>query len=160
NEFVLQGLPEDVRREVVETAQTYYEPLLKPGQAVVLNKLREGGTGSLETPDRWNAVRKWLEDPKELSEYRYLARLLCQLQGYPEPADPVTALRQFLQRQTFPIDVSEFILEVPEDFQDRVPGNASLVLTQTNSDGDRTRVEYRLGPEGGKPARGGRAREY
>src|SRR4051812_30138281 len=51
SEFVLDGLPEDVRREVVETAQTYYEPLLAPARAVVLARLREGGTGSEEMPE-------------------------------------------------------------------------------------------------------------
>jgi hypothetical protein len=160
SEFVLEGLPEDVRRGVIETARTFYEPLLGPARAAVLARLRQAGGGSMETPARWDAVSKWLEGPKELSDWRFLARLLCQLQGHPEPSDPVVALRQFLQRRSFLLDVPEFILEVPDEFQDRLPGNASLVLTHTSRDGDKTRVVYRRGPEEGKLTQEGQIREY
>lgn len=159
-EFVLEGLPDDVRREVIETAQTYYESLLPPAQALVLNHLRQAAPGSTETAGRWDAVQKWLENPTELSDWRFLARLLRQLQGYPEPIDPVVSLRQFLQTPSFRIHVPEFVLEVPESFQGRIPSNASLILTHTSTDESKARLVYRLGPEGGKPARAGRTREY
>lgn len=157
SEFVLDGLPRPQRREVEETARIYNEPLLTPAQALVLAKL-EGGGGGSETSARWDAVRRWLEDSTELADWRVLARVLTRLQGLPEPTDPVTALREFLGKTSFPIDVAEFMLEVPRDFRDRMPGNAELVLTHTNGDRERTQVSYRL--KDGKPGPDGDTWEY
>ncbi len=153
SEFVLDDdLPKQLRQEVIATARIYDDNLLKPGRALVLSKLKDAGSGSMELQERWDSVRLWLENPKELADWRVLARLLNQLQDHPPPTDPVLALREFLQKKTFTLDLPPYItLRVPDEFTSRIPTNVSLTIKATGLAGEEKVVDYQYDSDEKRP---------
>ena len=127
DEFVLRGLPEAVRGDIRQAAQTSYEHLLEAGRAVVQRRLQDAAPGDEETPARWQALRRWLAEPEELSAWRVLARVLVRLQD-PDRAvpDPVTELASFLGRDRFELTFKRLTLEVPDRWDVRPAGKLSI----------------------------------
>jgi hypothetical protein len=112
-DFALAEVPDAIRPVVRKRAQTNYDNLLEPARDAVLKHLQQGGSGTEETPARWNAVRDWLKDPGELASWRVLALTLLRLTEA-EPQDPVTALASFLQKTSFPINIRSSVVEIPD----------------------------------------------
>jgi hypothetical protein len=81
-----------------------------------------------------------------------LLRTLARLFDNPEPIDPVTDLREFLARDRFMISPRTITLEVPRDFAEKVPGNATLTLTHTPRDGTPQTLVYQR-PNTDRPRR-------
>jgi hypothetical protein len=117
-QFVLEGLPDAVRPKVRQVARTNYEALLELGRAEVLRQLQQAGSGTEETPVRWQAVREWLRQPRELASWRVLAVVLARLHD-PDAPDPVDDLAEFLGRTSFPIAIERIVLEVPDSSRAR-----------------------------------------
>ncbi len=111
-EFVRDGgLPQAVADEVGRRARRDYERLLEPARALVRDKL---GAGDAETPERWRAVRDWLNDPKELAGWRGLAHVLARLADA-SAVDPVAALAAFLDKKSFTIDLESITVVIPDE---------------------------------------------
>lgn len=135
-EFTLDGLPDAARPKVQQAAHTNYENLLRPAQAEVLRQLQQAGTGTDETVERWAPVRRWLEAPRELAEWRVVALVLDRLHDL-DPADPVDALAAFLGKTTFTISLSRVTVEVPDSLRARPTSGANFSIYHPASSGDK-----------------------
>jgi hypothetical protein len=140
-DFVFDEVPDAVRPLVDQAAHTSYEHLLDPGQDIVLKQLEQGGGGG-ETQARWQSVRLWLRDPKELEDWRVLAGVLIRLHDpssphTPESADPVSVLAEFLDRSSFPLSIRRVILEIPESLERRPVSDAPLSIYHPASAGEK-----------------------
>jgi hypothetical protein len=151
-EFTLDQLPEALVPQVRQAAGTSYENLLEPGQKAVLAQLRQAGSGTEESAARWEEVRKWLGSPTELSDWRVLAAVLARLHD-PDAKDPVTALREFLEKSSFPVDVQRLTLEIPESVQARAAQGAKLTIHHETRSGKQPSVVLELAEEGERDAR-------
>jgi hypothetical protein len=132
-DFVFDAVPDAIRPVVDQAAHTSYEHLLGPGQAAVLKQLEQGGGGAAETEARWENVRRWLRDPKELEDWRVLAGVLIRLHDpahphTPESADPVRTLADFLERTSFPLTIRRLTLEIPEGLERKPAAGAPLSI--------------------------------
>jgi hypothetical protein len=150
-EFRLEDLPDAARPLIRKVAQTNYENLLEPGRAVVLRQLQQGGGGTEETPQRWEAVRNWLKDPEELAAWRVLAVVLARL-SEPDAADPVTALHSFLQKSSFTVSFSRIVVEIPESLKVKPAPDASFAVYHPSSAGDRPALVLEQVGEGERQA--------
>jgi hypothetical protein len=111
--FVLDNVSDAARPAVRQAARTSYRALLPSGRAEVLRQLQPGGDEAADTPQRWAAVRRWLQEPEQLASWRVLAGLLVRLDD-PDAKDPVTDLAEFLGKRELALDVHTLELEVPE----------------------------------------------
>jgi hypothetical protein len=134
-EFTLHNLPDAVKPKVRQVARTNYEYVLEPARAVVLEQLRQAGSGPDETPARWEAVRNWLRDPVELAAWRVVAVVLARLAD-PEAADPVTALHSFLQKSSFTIAFTKLVVEIPDSLKVKPGANATFNVYHPASAGE------------------------
>jgi hypothetical protein len=130
--FVLEGLPDAVVAKIRQEARRYYAALLEPGRAEVLRKLKQAGQGSEETPERWEAVRRWLKEPLELNGWSELAAVLARLAD-PKAPDPVRALAEFLGQDRFGIEIRGASMEVPERLGVRPRADAAFKVYQPAS---------------------------
>jgi hypothetical protein len=106
-----------------------------PGQAAVLRQLQQAGSGDVETPARWEAVHRWLQNPEELAAWRVLARVLVRLHQPDVPDDdPVRVLASFLGQERFTIELNQLTLEVSERLKVRPAPDAVLSVFQGNGD--------------------------
>ncbi len=159
SDFVFDKLPDAVRPTVDQAARTSYEHLLEPARAVVLQQLRRAGSGAEETRARWQGVRDWLRDPKELEDWRALARVLIRLQDpagphAPETVDPVGALADFLERASFSITLRRLTLEIPDDVGRKPAADAALAIYHPASAGeDKPALTFKPSGEGERDAR-------
>src|SRR5579883_557902 len=99
-DFIFDSVPEAIRPAVHQAAHTNYEHLLVPAHSAVLKQLEQASGGAEETRARWESVRNWLRDPKELEDWRVLAGVLIRLHDpgspqTPESVDPVSSLAEF-----------------------------------------------------------------
>jgi GTP-binding protein EngB required for normal cell division len=152
SDFILDRVPDAIRAQVRQVAQTHYGHLLGPGQAAVLSQLQQAGGGSEETRSRWESVRNWLRAPRELEDWRVLAVALVRLHD-PEAGDPVTALAGFLDKTSFTLDLRRLTLEVPESLGVRPTAEASLSLYHPASSGEKPAVLFEQSGEGERDAR-------
>ncbi len=152
-QFVLEGLPDAVRPAVRQAARTNYEILREPGRAEVLRQLQQSGSGTEETPARWEAVREWLRQPRELAAWRALAVLLTRLHE-PDATDPVEDLYTFLGRTSFPIALQRVVLEIPDSSRVRPAPGASLSVYHPPTAGDRPALVLEASGEGERDSRG------
>jgi hypothetical protein len=150
-DFVLDRVPEAIRPQVRQVARTNYEHLLGPARDAVLDQLRQAGGGAEETRTRWEAVRTWLRDPKELEDWRVLAAALVRLHD-PESGDPVTALSEFLGKTSFTLDLARLTLEVSESLGAKPAAGASLAVYHAASAGDKPALSLELSGEGERDA--------
>jgi hypothetical protein len=155
-DFVFEKIPEAIRPIVNQTARTNYEHLLEPAQAAVLKQLEQAG-GAGETRARWETVRNWLRDPKELENWRVLAGVLIRLHdprdtNAPESADPVSGLAEFLDRPNFPITIHRLTLEIPESVERKPAPDANLFIYHPASSGDKPALVFQSAGEGERDA--------
>jgi hypothetical protein len=127
-EFRADDLPEAAVGDVRQAARTNYNNLLGPGREWVLRRLQEAGTGDKETPERWQAVRRWLQgNPDEFAAWRVLARVLRRLfEPDAQELDPVTELADFLGRDRFDVRLRRVSLGIPRDLKVRPQGNLTV----------------------------------
>ncbi len=127
-EFRPDDLPEAARPDVRQAARTNYQNLLDSGRAAVLRRLQQAGTDDRETPERWQDVRRWLQQgPEELADWRVLARTLRRLADPDaEVNDPVDELASFLGRERFDIRLGRLRLSVPRDLGVEPQGNLTV----------------------------------
>jgi hypothetical protein len=147
SDFILDRVPEAIRPQVRQAARTNYEHLLEPARAVVLNQLQQAGGGSGETKSRWEGVRAWLREPKELESWRVLAGVLVRLDD-PEAGDPVGALSDFLSKTTFALDVRRLTLELPESLDVKPTADAKFSIYHPSSSGDNPALVFEQFGEG------------
>ncbi len=151
-DFVFDEVPEAIRPLVDQTAHTSYEHLLDPGQALVLKQLEQGGGGE-ETQARWQSVRLWLREPKELEDWRVLAGVLIRLHDPASPhtlesADPVSVLAEFLDRSSFTVNIRRVILEIPESMDRKPVADAPLSIYHPASAGEKPALSLQPSGEG------------
>lgn len=151
-DFVFEEVPDAIRPVVHQTAHTSYEHLLEPAQAVVLKQLEQGGGGA-ETPARWENVRRWLRDPKELEDWRVLAGVLIRLHDSagshaPEAADPVSGLADFLNRTSFTLNIRRLTLEIPESLERKPANDAPISIYHPASAGEKPALLLQPSSEG------------
>jgi hypothetical protein len=103
-------LPGVMRQPVNDVAADSVRKLMDTGRGVVLQKLR--ADGRRETPESWKNVQRWLDDPKELAEWRQLVNILNRLRT-PAAPDPVSELAAFLDKRSFTIALNEVRLDIP-----------------------------------------------
>jgi hypothetical protein len=151
-DFVRDKVPEAIRPQVRQVARTYYENALEPARGAVLTQLQQAGGGAEETRGRWESVRKWLNDPKELADWRVLAGVLLRLDD-PDAGDPVTLLADFLGKTSFTLDVRRLTLEIPESLEVRPAADASLSIHHPASAGDKPALVFETSGEGERDAR-------
>jgi hypothetical protein len=127
-EFRPDDLPEAARPDVRQAARTNYQNLLDSGRDAVLRRLQQAGTDDRETPERWQEVRRWLQQgPEELADWRVLARVLRQLADPDaEVHDPVDELASFLGRERFDLRLSRLRLGIPRDLGVEPQGNLTV----------------------------------
>jgi hypothetical protein len=147
-EFSRTGLPDALLPEVDRAVAANYDNLLDPARDLVLSRLQKAGTGDAETPARWHAVRDWLRDTTELADWRALAAVLLHIQD-PHARDPVTALADFLNETTFPLDINRVVLELPDELRGQVPSTSELVIYHEH-DGKRSSMVFK---QTGEPRR-------
>ncbi len=159
SDFVLDKLPDAIRPIVDQAARTSYEHLLEPARAVVLHQLQRAGSGAEETRARWRGVRDWLRDPKELEDWRALARVLIRLQDpagphAPEAVDPVVSLAVFLDRASFSVTLRRLTLEIPDNVGRKPAADAALSIYHPASAGeDKPALIFKPFGEGERDAR-------
>ncbi|MGH7226451.1 MAG: hypothetical protein ACRELF_24815, partial [Gemmataceae bacterium] len=141
SDFVFENVPEAIRPLVDQTAHTNYEHLLQPAQVAVHKQLQQAGGGTEETRARWDSVRNWLRDPKELDDWRVLARVLVRLHDpaqphTPDSVDPVAALSEFLERTSFTLAFRRLTLEIPESLERKPVADANLSIYHPASAGE------------------------
>ncbi len=141
SDFVFDQVPEAIRPAVDQAAHTNYEHLLQPARAAVFKQLEQAGGGAEETRTRWDSVRNWLRDPKELDDWRVLARVLVRLHDpahphAPESGDPVAALAEFLERKSFTLTFRRLTLEIPESLERKPAADAALSIYHPASAGE------------------------
>jgi hypothetical protein len=142
SDFVFDTIPDAIRPAVDQAARTSYEHLLEPARAAVLQQLQRAGSGTEETRARWQSVRDWLRDPKELEDWRVLAFVLIRLQDPAGPhtspsADPVAVLAEFLDRPSFSITVRRLTLEVSESLERKPTPEGALSIYHPASAGEK-----------------------
>jgi hypothetical protein len=153
SDFIFEHLPEAIRPLVDQAAHTNYEHLLEPAQAAVLKQLEQAGSGAEETRARWETVREWLRDPKELQDWRVLAQVLIRLHDparphTPESSDPVSGLAEFLGRGSFTLTLRRLTLEIPESLDRKPAADANLSIYHAASAGDKPALVFELSGEG------------
>jgi hypothetical protein len=151
-DFVFDEVPDAIRPVVDQAAHTSYEHILEPGQAAVLKQLEQGGGGA-ETPARWENVRRWLRDSKELEDWRVVAGVLIRLHDpsnphTPESPDPVSTLSEFLERPSFPLNIRRLTLEIPEGLERKPAADAPLSLYHPASAGEKPALVLQPSGEG------------
>jgi hypothetical protein len=151
SDFILAGVPDAIRPQVQEAAGTYYEYLLGPARAAVLEQLQQAGGGAEETRTRWETVRNWLRDPKELEDWRVLAVTLARLHD-PEAGDPVNVLSDFLAKTNFALDLRRLTLEIPESLGVKPAADATLSIYHPASAGGKPALVFELSGEGERDA--------
>ncbi len=144
--------PKRSGRRCARRARTFYERLLEPARAAVLSQLQQAGGGAEETRARWDGVRDWLRDPKELQDWRVLAMVLVRLHDA-EAGDPVDALREFLSKTSFALDVRRVTLEVPEGLGVKPAADARFSVYHPASAGDKPARVFESSGEGERDAR-------
>jgi GTPase SAR1 family protein len=134
-QFTLDGIPDAAVGEIKQAAKANYDLLLEPGREEVLRQLQRAG-GEGESPARWQAIAKWLDDPTELASWRVLARVLVRLHE-PKRAepDPVKDLAGFLKQESFEIDLRRLMLEIPDQLGKRPTDDYVIYLRPAGSDG-------------------------
>lgn len=158
-DFVFESVPEAIRPAVDQAAHTSYEHLLDPARAVVLKQLEQAGGGAEESRARWLNVRAWLRAPKELEDWRVLARVLLRLYDptgphAPESVDPIGALTEFLERTNFSIAIRRITLEIPEGLERRPIADAALSIYHPASAGENNpALTFKPSGEGERDAR-------
>jgi hypothetical protein len=125
DDFSLMGLPEKIAGEIRRATRTRYEHLLKVGRDTVLRHLEEVSPEPRETPASWRALRRWLENPEDLKDWRILARVLGRLQD-PNADDPVTVLDRFLRQDRFDLVSQRLVLEIPDTVKIRPAGKMTV----------------------------------
>jgi hypothetical protein len=151
SDFILDHMPDAIRGQVRLLARTNYEHLLEPGRAAVLGQLQQAGGGAEETRTRWDSVRNWLRDPKELEDWRILAGALARLHDS-EAGDPVSALAAFLAKTSFTLDLRRLTLEIPESLGVKPAAEASLSLYHPASSGEKPALVFEQSGEGERDA--------
>jgi hypothetical protein len=151
-EFNLDDLPDAARPRLRQAARTNYEYLLEPGRAMVLRQLQQGGAGTEETAERWDAVRAWLKDPEELSAWRVLAVVLTRLHD-PDAGDPVAALQSFLQKTSFSLAFNRISVEIPDSLKVKPGSSAAYVVYHPASSGDKPALVLEQSGEGERRAK-------
>ena len=112
------ALPPAAAGEVQRRVKTVHDLLRRKARDLILGKLQEAPSGDPTAPDketreRWRPVQEWLRDPKELAGRRELAWALARLDD-PAAPDPVSDLASFLEKDSFPIHISEITVVLPE----------------------------------------------
>lgn len=153
SDFLFERVPEAIRPAVDQVAHTDYEHLLDPAQAAVLKQLEQAGSGAEETRTRWESVRNWLRDPKELQDWRVLAMVLIRLHDparahMPEASDPVSGLAEFLDRGSFTLTLRRLTLEIPESLERKPAADAKLSIYHPSSAGENPALVFELSGEG------------
>jgi hypothetical protein len=151
SDFVLDRVPEAIRLQVAQLAESKYKLLLEPARAAVLEQLRQAGGGK-ESRKHWENVRNWLRAPDELEGWRTLAVVLLRLHK-PEASDPVTALAEFLAKMSFPLDVRRLTLEIPESLDVKPADAAKFSIYHPSSAGDKPALVFEPSGEGQRDAR-------
>src|SRR5262249_46207082 len=114
--------------------------------------LQQAGTGADETPERWQALaRDWLGNPRDLAAWRELATILARLAD-PAAEDPVRALAEFLREKTFPLEMKEITVEIPDGLKVEPPVRGRLSVYH-NPKGDEPSLVFDLLPESEHDAR-------
>ncbi|MGH7171618.1 MAG: hypothetical protein ACRELG_15185 [Gemmataceae bacterium] len=157
-DFVFEHVPEAIRPTVDQIAHTNYEHLLEPAQAVVLKQLEQAGSGAEETRARWQSVRDWLRDPKDLQDWRTLAQVLIRLQDPARPhapasSDPVSGLAEFLDRGSFTLTIRRLTLEIPESLERKPAADANLSIYHLASAGEKPALLFEQSGEGERDPR-------
>jgi hypothetical protein len=157
-DFIFENVPEAIRPVVDQAARTSYEHLLVPGQAAVLRQLEQAGGGAEETRARWDNVRRWLREPKELEDWRVLAGVLIRLHDpagpqAPASADPVSGLADFLERTSFTLSIRRLTLEIPESLGRKPAANAPLSIYHPASAGEKPALVLQPSAEGERDPR-------
>jgi hypothetical protein len=152
-DFVFDNVPEAIRSVVHQAAHTSYEHLLVPAQSAVLIQLEQVGGGAEETKARWDGVRNWLRDPKELEDWRVLASVLIRLHDpgsphAPESPDPISGLAEFLDRTSFPLTIRRLTLEIPESLERKPASDANLSIYHPASAGEKPALDFEPSGEG------------
>lgn len=142
-ELVIADLPEAMRPEVLQAADTNYLYLLGPGRAEILRQLRERGG---DTRDGWRAVRQWLTSPKEMAEWRTLVGALNALR-LPPPADPVPELEAFLEKGSFTLNLSAVEVRLPLSLELAPRPDSALEIYQPRVVGTKPVLTLKLEPE-------------
>jgi hypothetical protein len=151
-DFAFEEVPDAIRPVVDQVARTSYSHLVEPAQALVLKQLEQSGGGE-ETKARWDNVRRWLRDPKELEDWRVLAGALIRLHDpasplMPESADPVSALADFLSRTSFSLKIHRLTLEIQEGLERKPAADASVSIYHPASAGERPALILQPSGEG------------
>jgi hypothetical protein len=153
SDFVFEHVPDAIRATVDQAAHTSYEHLLEPAQAAVSKQLEQAGGGAEETRSRWQSVRNWLRDPKELEDWRVLVQVLIRLHDpgsspTPESADPVSGLAEFLDRGSFTLTIRRLTLEIPESLERKPAADANLSIYHPASAGEKPALVLEPSGEG------------
>jgi hypothetical protein len=129
DDFRPDDLPEAARPDLRQAARANYQNLLESGRAAVLRRLQQAGSDDRETPERWQDVRRWLQQgPEELADWRVLVRVLRRLADPDaEVHDPVDELVAFLGRERFEIRLSRLRLGIPRDLGVEPRGNVTVL---------------------------------
>jgi|GEM_PF-957152 len=152
-DFIFYVVPEAIRPVVDQAAHVSYKHLLGPAQAAVQKQLEQADDGTEETLARWENVRQWLRDPKELDDWRVLAAALVGLhdpgqERTPVSADPVGALAEFLDRKRFTLTFRRLTLEIPESLGRKPAAEASVLIYHPASAGDKPALTLQQAGEG------------
>jgi len=108
-EFRAAELPEAMSAQTKHVANLRYRDLLGVARAEVRQQLQKHGG---DTEKGWIGVRKWLDAPKELADWRVLLAAVNGLRLL-APADPLTQLTDFLDRKSLPINLANVEVSLP-----------------------------------------------
>ncbi len=144
DQFLLAELPERMRPAVLQAAETNYRYLLTPAQAEILRQLQTNGG---DTRAGWQQVRRWLENPKELAEWRTLAGALNALRGRQGEHDPITALAEFLGRDSFTLRLDAVEVTLPLGLELTPKAGSALEIYQPRVGGMAPVAKMPLDPE-------------
>jgi len=153
SDFVFERVPQAIGDVVHQAARTNYEHLLEPAQAAVFMQLEQAGSDRKETRARWEKVREWLRDPKDLHDWRVVAQTLIRLHNpanprTPESSDPVSALAAFLDRGSFTLNLRQLTLEIPDNLERKPANEATLSIYHPASAGENPALVFELSGEG------------
>ena len=127
----LAALPVSVKQQVMREARRSYENLLRPVRELVA---QEAGAA-----EDWDKVRRLVRSPRELENWRTLARALTPLLDGPS-RDPVEELDAFVRERSYRLNPLRFVLEVPANSAARARPPATAVLTIEYVKGDEKSV--------------------
>jgi hypothetical protein len=133
-QFVLTGLPPKAQDVLRRAARGRYDNLIAAGREVVLRHLQQVSPDGRETYAGWRALLPWLSDPKDLQDWRVLARVLARLQD-PDAPDPVSALAAFVGEKEFRLEMRQLTLEVPYRLHAEPAGSLRIYHPPTTKDG-------------------------